>query len=137
MLSATRLIARRTPLKRRTMSTSTVVLPPNPRPKHWKTLAPAAPAGTKTYGAQASLPRLPVPALADTLQRLKQSIEPLSHSKDEYASAIQKIDSFAKSDLAQTLQTRLEDRAKETPHWLEQWWDDGAYLGYRDSVRAL
>jgi carnitine O-acetyltransferase len=33
------------------------------------------------------------------------------------------------------LQRRLEELAQYKPHWLEDWWDDGAYLSYRDSVR--
>jgi carnitine O-acetyltransferase len=112
------------------MSTSTIKL--TQRPSGWKATAPGAPHGTQTYSSK--LPKLPVPDLQETLGRLKQSLKPIAWSDLEYASVEKKIDEFGVSK-GPKLQERLLERAEETPHWLEEWWDDAGYLGYRDSVR--
>ncbi|KAI0272336.1 acyltransferase ChoActase/COT/CPT [Gloeopeniophorella convolvens] len=112
---------------------STPVLPPAPRPADWKAAAPAPPPGTTTFAAQASLPRLPVLPLAPTLARLKRSLAPLAHTPDELAAAEARIDAFAEGP-GPELQGRLEVHAQGREHWLEEWWDDAAYLTYRDPV---
>ena len=114
----------------RSLSTTTMTRPPN-----WKARAPFPPVGNITYAQQESLPKLPVPALQSTLQKLKVSLWPLAKSEEEYNAALKKIDAFA-AGAGPTLQKRLEARAAEPgrEHWLEQWWDDLAYMGYRDSV---
>ncbi|KAI0832103.1 carnitine acetyl transferase [Trametes gibbosa] len=105
------------------------------RPLHWKELAPP-PLPGPTFAAQSSLPRLPVPALADTLAKLKHSIRPIASSDSEYAEAVKAVDKFAQSEYARELQQRLQARAAEPgrPHWLEEWWDDWSYMGFRESV---
>lgn len=112
------------------MSTSTITL--TQRPAGWKAAAPGAPPGTQTYSSK--LPSLPVLDLQETLGRLKQSLKPIAWSDSEYASVEKKIDEFAASK-GPELQKRLSKRVEETSHWLEEWWDDAGYLGYRDSVR--
>lgn len=110
--------------------------PPKPNalpPPNWKAGAPGPPIGSPIARAQASLPRLPVPALEDTFARLRCSLSPLAHSKDELKEVERKIRAFEAGSAA-TLQARLLDRQKTTEHWLEEWWDSGAYMGYRDSV---
>ena len=102
------------------------------RPANWKALAPAPLPGT-TFAAQANLPRLPVPPLKDTLDTLKDTLKPIAWDESEYATALQKVDEFAGGP-AEELQRRLIERQARTEHWLEEWWDDGAYLTYRDSV---
>lgn len=128
-------------------------MPTRKRPPFWKSLAPAPlalPAGSTpsakpgqgpgTFSAQASLPHLPIPPLSETLKRVKDTLRPLAHSKDEFGDVSKKIDEFGKAGgKGQELHARLEkwrdDGEKEgRDHWLEEWWDDGAYLGYRDSV---
>jgi carnitine O-acetyltransferase len=106
------------------------------RPSFWKSAAPSPPKTATTFAAQHSLPRLPVAPLAPSLVKLKESLRPLAWSDTEYAAAEKKIDQFANSPQAAELHARLVKRAAETSHWLEQWWDDLAYLGYRDSVRT-
>jgi len=108
------------------------------RPPNWKARAPFPPVGTITYAQQDSLPTLPVPTLQSTLQKLKASLEPLAKSEDEYGATLKKIDAFALG-AAPALQRRLEARSAEPgrEHWLEEWWDDLAYMGYRDSVSSL
>ncbi|KAF9269113.1 carnitine acetyl transferase [Marasmius fiardii PR-910] len=101
------------------------------RPENWKAAAPAA--NGVTYAHQNSLPKLPVPELQDTLRELKQTLKPIAWNEQEWNETERKVDQFAASQ-APTLQERLKDWAKDKDHWLEQWWDDGGYLGYRDSV---
>ncbi|OJT06724.1 Carnitine O-acetyltransferase, mitochondrial [Trametes pubescens] len=107
------------------------------RPPQWKQLAPP-PLPGPTFAAQSSLPRLPVPALADTLAKLKDSIRPSAWSEDEYTDALKAVDQFASSEYAHELQQRLQARAEEPSrsHWLEEWWDDWAYMGFRESVSS-
>jgi hypothetical protein len=119
-----------TSLCRQHMSTSSIRL--TQRPREWKAAAPGAPSGTQTYSF--GLPKLPVSDLQETLGRLKQSLKPMAWSDSEYAAVENKINAFESSKGPQ-LQERLLKRAEELPHWLEEWWDDAAYLGYRDSVR--
>ena len=103
------------------------------RTADWKYAAPEPLPGSVTFAAQPDLPRLPVPDLKQTLKRLRESLKPIAWSDSEYSSVLRKIDTFAR-DQGPQLQQRLLDRASETPHWLEEWWDNIGYLGYRDSV---
>ena len=108
------------------------------RPANWKTLAPA-PFPGPTFGGQSSLPRLPVPSLSETLAKFKETLKPIAWSDQEYADTIKAVDQFGASAYARELQDRLQRRNEEPGrlHWLEEWWDDGGYLGYRDSVSTL
>jgi Choline/Carnitine o-acyltransferase len=111
---------------------------PMPRLSNWKSLAPFPPLGTPTFQHQPDLPQLPVPSLASTLKNLKESLKPLAHSPEEYRSMVAKIDEFGKpGGLGESLQRRLEQRRSGRDQWLEEWWDDAAYLNYRDSVSLL
>src|SRR5712691_6783364 len=109
------------------------VQPPSPRPTDWKSAAPSPPADSTTFAAQSTLPKLPVLPLLPTLERLKDALVPIAHTQAELEDAHRKIDEFS-SGIGPGLQRRLEEHARYKPHWLEQWWDDGAYLAYRDSV---
>lgn len=113
-------------------------------------MAPAArrsnsslPAGyveDKSKGAmlrfQESLPRLPVPTLEETAARYVKSLHPLL-SPVEYAASKKAVDEFIKPGGAgQKLQEKLIAR-RENPNiknWLYEWWNDAAYLSYRDPV---
>ncbi|KAJ7464634.1 carnitine acetyl transferase [Mycena latifolia] len=103
------------------------------QPADWKLAAPEPPPGTQTFGAQSTLPLLPVPELETTLTRLKDSLKPLAWSDAEVTAVEAKIAEFG-SGLGPELQQRLLERSKQRKHWLEEWWDNTAYLGYRDSV---
>jgi carnitine O-acetyltransferase len=107
---------------------------PNQRPANWKAAAPNIPSAV-TFAAQSNLPRLPVPKLADTLTRLKESLKPIAWSEAEFGAVSNKINEFEKGKGAE-LHDRLLKHDEKTQHWLEQWWDDGGYQGYRDSVRT-
>lgn len=112
-----------------TSSTAATMMPP---PPNWKAKAPLSLPGP-TFAAQAKLPKLPVPELEQSLKKLKESLKPIAHSAEEYEAAVTKVDDFAKG-LAPKLHERLSKRRDETDHWLEEWWDNDAYLAYRDSV---
>lgn len=103
------------------------------RPLHWKASAPEPLPSTLTFAAQRNLPRLPVPALEDTVVRLKETLKPIAWSEAEFNTVSKKIDDFAATN-GPELQVRLLKRASQRPHWLEEWWDDTGYMGYRDSV---
>ncbi|KAF5382849.1 hypothetical protein D9757_007296 [Collybiopsis confluens] len=103
------------------------------RNAYWKAFAPNPLPGSETFSAQSSLPKLPVPNLEDNLACLKESLKPIAWTEEEYAAVEAKIDSFG-SGLGPELQNRLMKRHAETDHWLEEWWDDEVYLGYRDST---
>ncbi|KAJ6534671.1 carnitine acetyl transferase [Mycena vulgaris] len=103
------------------------------QPADWKLAAPEPLPGTTTFSAQASLPLLPVPELKTTLTHLKETLRPLAWSKEEVAAVEAKIAQFA-AGKGPELQERLLERAKHHKHWLEEWWDNTGYLGYRDSV---
>ena len=122
------------PLFQQMSTSATSGTPTTQRPSKWKAAAPAAPPATLTYSS--ILPKLPVLYLQETLTRLKQSLKPIAWSDLEYASVERKIDEFGARQ-GPDLQDRLLRRADGTPHWLEEWWDDAGYLGYRDSVSFL
>lgn len=103
------------------------------RPPNWKALAPAPLPGV-TFAAQSDLPKLPVPELSDTLVKLKETLRPFARNESQYAETVKLVDEF-EHGLGPQLQDRLVKRKDQTQHWLEEWWDDDAYLKYRDSVR--
>ncbi|KAI1102165.1 acyltransferase ChoActase/COT/CPT [Jackrogersella minutella] len=113
-------------------------------------MAPAArrsnsslPAGyveDKSKGAtlrfQDSLPRLPVPTLEETTARYVKSLHPLL-SPAEFSASKQAVDEFVKpGGVGQKLQEKLIARREkpEIRNWLYEWWNDAAYLAYRDPV---
>ena len=83
---------------------------------------------------QASLPPLPVPPLSSTLSKYIETVEPLlTPAQLEHTKTTAK--KFLSSPIAATLQERLEQRAERVgDNWLSDWWNDAAYMGYRDPV---
>lgn len=102
--------------------------------------APKTPVDPKAAGPmlkyQANLPKLPVPALGGTLQKYLQSVRPLLDDA-EYKKTEQAVKDFeAPGGLGQKLQDRLLARFNDPSvvNWMEDWWLDQAYMGYRDPV---
>ncbi|KAJ1724634.1 Carnitine O-acetyltransferase mitochondrial [Coemansia erecta] len=89
----------------------------------------------RLYAGQSTLPKLPVPPLETTLAKYARSLEPLL-SADALATSKRIIAEFGHSDQGKELQRRLEERAAdpECANWLEEWWNDLSYMGYRDPV---
>ncbi|KAI0345883.1 acyltransferase ChoActase/COT/CPT [Trametopsis cervina] len=84
---------------------------------------------------EASLPRLPVPPLPSTLAKYLESVQP-HLTPAEFSKTQAVVTQFLESPLAKDLQERLQKRAAqpELKSWLSDWWNDVAYMGYRDSV---
>lgn len=84
---------------------------------------------------QASLPCLPVPPLSSTLAKYLETIRP-HLTPAEYARSESTVRKFGASPEAAELQRRLEARAAErgTVNWLADWWNEVAYMAYRDPV---
>jgi carnitine O-acetyltransferase len=83
-----------------------------------------------------SLPRLPVPTLEETAKRYLKSVHPLL-SKSEYDATTKAVNDFvAPGGAGETLQKRLVARREdpETKNWIYEWWNDAAYMSYRDPV---
>ncbi|KAG5923851.1 hypothetical protein E4U61_002314 [Claviceps capensis] len=85
---------------------------------------------------QDSLPQLPVPALEETAKRYLKSLHPILSAR-EYAASKAAVEDFIRpggvgSKLQHKLVARRED--SHTKNWLYDWWNDAAYLAYRDPV---
>ncbi|PCH40276.1 acyltransferase ChoActase/COT/CPT [Wolfiporia cocos MD-104 SS10] len=84
---------------------------------------------------EASLPRLPVPPLSSTTAKYLETVQP--HLTPAQFSATQAaVKAFLDSPQSKELQQRLEARAREPGmrNWLADWWNEAAYMGYRDPV---
>lgn len=83
-----------------------------------------------------SLPRLPVPTLEETAKRYLKSVHPLLN-KSEFEATTKAVNEFvAPGGVGETLQKRLLERRErpEIKNWLSEWWNDAAYMAYRDPV---
>jgi len=83
-----------------------------------------------------SLPRLPVPTLEETAGRYLKSVRPLL-SKEEFDTTKKAVDAFvAPGSFGQELQKRLVEKREDPQqkNWIYEWWNNAAYLGYRDPV---
>uniref|UniRef100_A0A6G1SE62 Carnitine O-acetyltransferase n=1 Tax=Aceria tosichella TaxID=561515 RepID=A0A6G1SE62_9ACAR len=77
------------------------------------------------------LPSLPVPNLGQTLERLKETIWPITMNSAEFAQALELIEAFAGS-AGQKLDLLLRAKASQSKNWLTQdWWVQEAYLKSR------
>lgn len=85
------------------------------------------------YAAEQSLPHLPVPPLTSTFHKYLETLEPIL-TKEELAHSRSLVARFLDSDQSNTLQARLEARASEKESWLSEWWNEAAYMGYRDRI---
>ncbi|GJC93892.1 choline/Carnitine O-acyltransferase [Colletotrichum higginsianum] len=85
---------------------------------------------------QDSLPRLPVPTLEETAARYVKTLHPLL-SESEFAASKKAVEEFVKpGGVGSKLQEKLLARREDPAHrnWLYEWWNDAAYLSYRDPV---
>lgn len=90
---------------------------------------------------QDSLPSLPVPSLEQTLPKYLRTTLP-HHQGNEASlkrteSAVESALKGKDAALFKKLQERLQQRAKDPEsdgNWLAAWWNDAAYMGYRDPV---
>ena len=117
------------------------------KPRNFKTSAPRKaaddvpagyavdPSAGKMLRFEASLPKLPVPPLPSTAAKYLESVQP-HLTPAEFAHTRAVVQRFVESDQAKVLQERLQARAAEPGRksWLSEWWNDVAYMGYRDPV---
>ncbi|EOO01405.1 putative carnitine o-acetyltransferase protein [Phaeoacremonium minimum UCRPA7] len=85
---------------------------------------------------QESLPRLPVPTLEETAARYLKTLNPLL-SPTELASSKKAVEDFIKpGGVGRKLQDKLIAKREDpkTKNWIYEWWNDAAYLSYRDPV---
>ncbi|KAI1648626.1 acyltransferase ChoActase/COT/CPT [Daldinia loculata] len=130
--------ALRIPVIRQAITPKSILMAPAARRSN--SSLPAGYVEDKSKGAmlrfQESLPRLPVPTLEETAARYVKSLHPLL-SPVEYAASKKAVDEFIKpGGVGQKLQEKLIAR-RENPNiknWLYEWWNDVAYLSYRDPV---
>jgi carnitine O-acetyltransferase len=83
-----------------------------------------------------SLPKLPVPTLEETASRYLKSVHPLL-TQTELQSTTEAVKEFIKPGGAGSkLQEKLIARREDPKHknWIYEWWNDAAYLTYRDPV---
>jgi carnitine O-acetyltransferase len=79
---------------------------------------------------------LPVPTLEETAKRYLKSLHPLL-SASEYEASKKAVEEFVRpggvgSKLQEKLVAKRED--PNTKNWIYEWWNDAAYLSYRDPV---
>ncbi|KAL0074914.1 acyltransferase ChoActase/COT/CPT [Phycomyces blakesleeanus] len=103
-------------------------------------MAPKTPIDATAAGPmlryQKNLPKLPVPALHNTLQKYLQSVRPLL-SDEDFQKTQKAVSEFeAPGGIGEKLQERLLAKANnpKVVNWMEDWWLDQAYMGYRDPV---
>ncbi|KAI0763633.1 acyltransferase ChoActase/COT/CPT [Trametes elegans] len=84
---------------------------------------------------EASLPRLPVPTLSSTAAKYLETVEP-HLTREQFAKTQAAVNAFLHSEQAKVLQERLQARAADpnVKNWLADWWNEAAYMGYRDPV---
>ncbi|CAH7667076.1 carnitine palmitoyltransferase II [Phakopsora pachyrhizi] len=102
-----------------------------------------------TFAGQGNLPNLPVPELQSTASKYLHSILPLvsdqtpgsgtasdSNPTEAYENTKRNVSEFLSSPLVKELQLRLKDCAENQSreNWLSEWWNDLAYMGYRDPL---
>jgi carnitine O-acetyltransferase len=83
-----------------------------------------------------SLPKLPVPTLEETAKRYLKSVHPLL-SSSEFQATTKAVEEFIQpGGFGSKLQERLLARRADPKHrnWIYEWWNDAAYLTYRDPV---
>ncbi|KAL5011511.1 hypothetical protein ScPMuIL_010062 [Solemya velum] len=85
--------------------------------------------GGRMFSVQDSLPRLPVPPIAQTMDKFLESVQPLL-SEEELQQTHRVVKEFVKSD-GPKLQVLLEERSNKKINWLSDWWRDIAYLESR------
>ena len=92
--------------------------------------------GGPLYQHQKTLPRLPVPALSDTLERFLPSALPLARDDTEKENLLRAAGSFVEQAavLQQRLEARKDSKENADSSWLQHWWGIEGYLKPRDPV---
>uniref|UniRef100_A0A4D5RA50 carnitine O-palmitoyltransferase n=1 Tax=Scolopendra viridis TaxID=118503 RepID=A0A4D5RA50_SCOVI len=84
------------------------------------------------YSFQASLPRLPVPSVKDTLQRYLRSVRPLLDD-DKYNRMVKLAEEF-ENGIARKLQRYLLLKSWWASNYVSDWWEEYVYLRGRSPL---
>lgn len=84
------------------------------------------------YSFQASLPRLPVPAVKDTMQRYLRSVRPLLD--DEKFNRMEKLAAEFEAGIARKLQRYLTLKSWWSSNYVSDWWEEYVYLRGRSPI---
>lgn len=80
------------------------------------------------------VPKLPVPPLAQTIQKYLKTVVPLATSQAELENTRALAARFQEDGTGARLQAGLQEHAANKDNWLESWWLSVAYLTYRSPV---
>lgn len=109
-------------------STKSVIMPVLKKP-----FSTSSPKGD-LFKFQSQLPKLPVPSLEETSAKYLKTVEPFLN-QEQLESTKEKVAEFVKAGGAgEILQARLNQFATDKDNWLAEFWDDYAYMSYRDPV---
>uniref|UniRef100_A0A8C1WI65 Carnitine O-palmitoyltransferase 1, muscle isoform n=1 Tax=Cyprinus carpio TaxID=7962 RepID=A0A8C1WI65_CYPCA len=84
------------------------------------------------YSFQASLPRLPVPSIDDTIRRYLESVRPLLD--DEQYKQMETVANDFKKDPAPKFQKHLKLKSWWATNYVSDWWEEYIYLRGRDPI---
>ncbi|XP_063053606.1 carnitine O-palmitoyltransferase 1, liver isoform isoform X2 [Engraulis encrasicolus] len=84
------------------------------------------------YSFQSALPRLPVPAVKDTMQRYLESVRPLMD--DEQYSRMEGLAKDFERNLGPRLQWYLKLKSWWTSNYVTDWWEEYIYLRGRGPI---
>ena len=85
------------------------------------------------YSYQSSLPRLPLPALNDTIERYLRSTKPLCRSDKQYEDIKKKALEF-KNGIGKKLQLYLHLKSWMSSNYVSDWWEEYVYLRARSPL---
>ena len=85
------------------------------------------------YSYQSSLPRLPLPALSDTIERYLRSIRPLCDSEQHYKDIEKKAHEF-RNGVGKKLQWYLHLKSWMSTNYVSDWWEEYVYLRARSPL---
>ncbi|XP_064456216.1 peroxisomal carnitine O-octanoyltransferase-like isoform X2 [Ornithodoros turicata] len=91
--------------------------------------------GERTFSYDENLPSLPVPCLKQTMEKYLSSVKALVSEEELFVT--KSLAEEFEQGIGAELHEKLLQRAKDSPNWLEKWWEDMAYLSSRNSLLPL
>lgn len=80
------------------------------------------------------LPKLPVPSLEQTFYKYMRSVKPVVSEEDYKKHCETMVKFVSEGGEGRKLQALLQKRHDKLDNWLEEWWLNTAYLGFRHPV---
>ncbi|XP_064457422.1 carnitine O-acetyltransferase-like [Ornithodoros turicata] len=83
------------------------------------------------FSRQSELPKLPVPPLKESMEKLLMTVKPLV-TEEQLNHTRQVVEQFlAPGGEGEKLHRFIMERSKKRENWLEEWWINGTYLDVR------